>query len=185
MSTNDIHISLAARYTCSIPVSADISAEYLSIAQRTARPHLDLTNLNSNSTVKIAQSMHEMPVTSIKMSRSGCWIVTCSRDALVVWRRQNSLVTNDVYIPSPVVQNPGAVYYMTFSHDERWIALCAGTKVLAVHIETARQVMFEGHMAPISQCEFLIPHANAPAECCNWIVSVSDDRTFKSNVFLS
>nr|KAJ3421925.1 WD repeat-containing protein 27 [Polyrhizophydium stewartii] len=71
----------------------------------------------------------------------------------------------------------GRMHHLAVHALDAFVAACVGDSVVIVAVETCAAVCLQGHLGNVTMCEFFDGSANRHAK--TWILTVSEDRTFK------
>ncbi|KAJ3015117.1 WD repeat-containing protein 27 [Thoreauomyces humboldtii] len=105
-------------------------------------------------------------------------IVTASTDSIAIrWLPIGPQLQS--LPPSTVLkEDPGDVAHLSMDVLDRYVAACIGDDVHVIEVETLHTVILQGHIAKVTASEFFFPSTTNP-NSQNWLLSISEDRTFK------
>ena len=170
LSNNPIQVSLIRTFSKSFPLCLSASPYNSAVIQQ--KSTIQVSNELDLLTID-AKEYHSCAITLIKLSESKRQkLLSCSADAVVCWTLETAVP------PITLATNLGHVEHAAFNRSESLVACCIGNNVHVFNICSATQICFEGHLGKTRACEFLQPHASL--DCHDWLISVSEDRTFKS-----
>lgn len=82
-----------------------------------------------------------------------------------------------VHEPITLSMDSRTSHFMAFNSDGSYLSCCSGSQVLVFHLKTGKKIELNGHLGQVNQACFL--PANLLPFSKMWIMSISDDRTFK------
>ncbi|KAM4694242.1 WD repeat-containing protein 27 [Discoglossus pictus] len=125
----------------------------------------------------ILKGHHEaITAVAIRSTLNPCLVCSASRDYVILWNLVKCKATVlQGLLPRGIVIGTllGEVYHLGFNPDGTKVVACAGNKIFILH-EEHEEILSElsGHLGPVTSAEF-----------CTWqenfLVSISEDRTFK------
>ncbi|KAI8827082.1 WD40-repeat-containing domain protein [Fimicolochytrium jonesii] len=105
-------------------------------------------------------------------------LFSASSDALCMWQLTVDLGTVVIESEELIKEEVGPVAWISVNSADTWIACAVNDAVHVLHVKTGRSIVLQGHLGRVSGCEFFTPLPDAP-DLAAWLISVSDDRTFK------
>ncbi|KAI8907475.1 WD40-repeat-containing domain protein [Powellomyces hirtus] len=106
-------------------------------------------------------------------------LVTASVDAISFWLLPASppLATN--LEPKKLLkEKPGKVAHLCLDVGDNWIAACIDDAVHVIEVETLHTVVLQGHLGKVTASAFFVSSSTTP-NAHEWLLSISEDRTFK------
>lgn len=158
---------------------------------------------------QLPASIHSLPIDLVHIApvsvagsgegeddSSNCLVVTASKDSICAWQLDLSAANNNIPIFSKqsvavLAEDLGRVEFISVM--DQLVSVCVGTEVFVFNISAQTTTILEGHLGRVAAARFFktTMHAassNSSSESLNCyhrdidinIVSISDDRTFKS-----
>ena len=194
VTDQSIDISLVGAFKDTHGLAMDTSSSCILISQKSSKisliKSLELFNSRSELYFKrlptsLPSNFHRCVITCIKFGYGKpIQFITASSDAILLWKMSESHGNLEHATPKLISQTEdlcGTVDSISVHSQNKWIACVVGPKIIAFNLLFDSSVIFEGHTAQIRSCEFL--GANSPS--LDWLMSVSDDRTFKGTSFFN
>ncbi|TPX68688.1 hypothetical protein SpCBS45565_g02904 [Spizellomyces sp. 'palustris'] len=187
----DFEVSHEGKFQSSLPLSPcalAISQDWLAFQAVTNVRHkviLTLVRLATGSDnwtegKHLIETQHQERIEAACFGQRAvpCVLVTASKDSVRCLRLPAEDCYNQKLKSELVKEDLGQVCHLSLDAADKWIAASAGNLIYVVELETGRTICLEGHLARVTASEFLLPAEGYP-QSKDWLVSISEDRTFK------
>ena len=134
----------------------------------------------TDSAFEISKEIHSDPITHLLLgNKKPQRIFCCSKSTLSVWDCEYADSTDWRLVPTGrvIFAQLGVVRHLAVHHSDSLVAVCAGNDAVILHVNSGKSVLLQGHIGRLTMCEFFDHTINAESEY--WILTTSEDRTFK------
>ncbi|KAI8588315.1 hypothetical protein BDZ88DRAFT_422206 [Geranomyces variabilis] len=126
------------------------------------------------------ESRHSQPVSAARFGtrRIPRCLVTASADSIHIWRLPGRPPLAQGPLSTILKENPGHVAHLSLSSTDDYVSACIDDSVHVINVKSRQCIVLLGHRSKVTAAEFFVPCEDCP-DASSWLLSISEDRTFK------